>query len=251
MDLDWGDGDYGTTAEQLQPAAARALSVAQLSRGERLLDLGCGNGNVTVLACRLGAEVTAVDPSARLLEVARRRVQIEGFNARFLRGEGARVETPDASFDVVVAVFSVIFAPDAQACVREMLRIVRPGGRLVVTSWLAEGAINDVAELIRPPGAPLPSSPWPFPSTIRELFARYPVDVSIDEDSLAFEGESAAAWFKDIEQNHPFWRLMKTTRAEEWDELRARSIEILERSNERSEGFRCTSKYLITRVDSR
>jgi SAM-dependent methyltransferase len=149
-----------------------------------------------------------------------------------------------------VAVFSVIFAPEAEPCVREMLRVVRPGGRLVITSWLAEGAINDVAQVLSPPGA-RPESPWPFADKVRDLFAAYPVAVSIEEAALSFESPSAAAWFADVESNHPFWRLMKTTRAEQWPELRARSLEILEGQNESDDGFRCTSKYLLTRVDRR
>ena len=148
MELDWGDGDYAPTAQQLEAAAERALEVAGVCAGEQVLDLGCGNGNVTLAAARLEAELTAVDPSVRLLQAARARAEQAGVNARFLTGEGARIEVPDDSFDVVIAVFSVIFAPDAKACAEEMLRVVRPGGRLLITSWLAEGAINDIAELL-------------------------------------------------------------------------------------------------------
>ncbi len=249
MELDWGDGDYGTTAKQLEPATLRALDSAKLSRGESVLDLGCGNGNVTLEAARRGAQVTAVDPSARLLQAAQRRAEAQGLNARFLQGDGARVEAPDASFDAVVAVFSVIFAPDAEACAKEMLRVVKPGGRVVVTSWLQEGAVNDIAEVIIPPDAPRPASPWPFTDKIRELFAPYAVDVSIEEDALPMRSSSAKAWLDDLEDNHPVWRMMKNVRAAEWDALQARSLEILERANEEPDAFCCTSKYLITRID--
>ncbi len=250
MELDWGDGDYARTARQLEVAAHRALDLAEVSSGERVLDLGCGNGNVTLAAARLGAVVTAMDPSARLLETARARAEAMGMTAHFVVGEGARIDVPDDSFDAVIAVFSVIFAPDPAACVQEMMRVVRPGGRLVITSWLAEGAINDIAELLRPADAPRPETPWPFEDKIRELFSHYAANVSITKDSLPFEGPSAKAWFDEMEVNHPAWRLMKTVRAADWEEIRTRSIEILRRANEVQKGFRCTSGYLLTRVDT-
>lgn len=128
MDFDWGDGSYDATARQLYPVAVRAVELASVQRGERLLDLGCGNGNVAVVALSGGAVVSAVDPSERLVEATRARIAAMGEQAHVIRGEGSHLEFADGAFDVVVAVFSVIFAPDAAACVREMLRVTRPGG---------------------------------------------------------------------------------------------------------------------------
>ena len=249
MDLDWGDGDYSLTAVHLEPVARRALDVARIAANEKLLDLGCGNGNVAIEAARRGANVTAVDPSARLLSAARSRANASGVVARFLHGEGARVPVPDDTFDAVVAVFSIIFAPDPNACVEEMLRVTRPGGRLVITSWRPTGAINTLSELIRPREASWADSPWPEAATIRELFAHYPVKLSFSEEGVPFESSSATTWFDSLEKSHPFWRLMKEQRAAEWTKLRAQSVNHLEAANESSEAFCCTSQYLITRVD--
>ena len=249
MELDWGDGDYSHTAVQLEQATERALALADVRKGERVLDLGCGNGNVTLAGAKLGAQLTAVDPSLRLLEAAQQRAQNEGIEATFHAGEGARIPATDDSFDAVIAVFSIIFAPDAEACVREMWRVVRPGGRLVITSWVAEGAIFDMSELLKPKDAPPNPSPWPFPDKIRALFQPYPASPSITQEILPFEAESAKAWFDSVEAHHPVWRMLKSARADEWPEIRRRSIDILQSANENEKGFRSTSKYWLTRVD--
>lgn len=249
MEFDWGAGSYEETARQLYPAAVRALDLAAVRQGEHLLDLGCGNGNVSVAALGRGAVVTAVDPSPRLLDAARARVAALGAQARVLSGEGGRLELASASFDVVVAVFSVIFAPDAAGCVREMLRVTRPGGRLVITSWEPGGPVNEISELVRPPGVQRPPSPWLALEAIRELFAPYRVEVIGSREQLPLRASSAEAWLADLEVNHPYWRAMRQQRQADWPELRRRSVEVLEAANEHPAAFCVTSTYLVTRIN--
>ena len=113
--LDWGLGRYESTAEQLLPAARVLIDSAALRAGERVVDLGCGTGNAALIAAGCGAQVIGVDPAARLLDVARGRAVSEGATITFLSGEAASIPVGDASADVIVSVFSVIFAPDALA----------------------------------------------------------------------------------------------------------------------------------------
>jgi 2-polyprenyl-3-methyl-5-hydroxy-6-metoxy-1,4-benzoquinol methylase len=112
---DWSLGRYESTAERLLPAARVVVESAALHAGERVLDLGCGTGNAALLAAACGARVTGVDPASRLLEVARARAASEGADITFLAGEAASLPVGDASADVIVSVFAVIFAPDAVA----------------------------------------------------------------------------------------------------------------------------------------
>jgi len=249
MDWDWGEGSYETTARQLEPAAARAVEVAGIQAGERVVDVGCGTGNAALLAARRGATVTAVDPSQRLLDAARERAAAEGASVTLAVGEGARIPADDGSFDVAVAVFSVIFAPDADRCVAELLRVVRPGGRVVVTSWQPAGAIFEASELLRE-GEPPRSSPWINERGIQGLFAPYGVTPSVEQATLPFVADSADAWFADVEANHPAWRAVRASWApEKWSAMRVRSLDILRRHNEDPAGFRVTSPYLITRAE--
>src|SRR5882762_8792091 len=103
---DWGQGEYEHTAEELWPAAERVVTDAGIAEDERVLDLGCGTGNVALLAARAGAEVTAVDPAARLLSVARERLAEEDLDADFVQASAGELPFPDESFDAVLSVFA-------------------------------------------------------------------------------------------------------------------------------------------------
>ena len=256
VDLDWGDGTYELMAAQLVPAARRALDFAAVGKSERVLDIGCGTGNVALLAARRADEVCGVDPAPRLLEVARERAATEGSRVDFVRGTAADPGVDPASFDVAVAVFSMIFAPDPAAAVAGVFRTLRPGGRMVVTSWRSEGPIHaSVALLFQaliPEPGPRPASPWSQPESLRALLARQDANVEVVEESLAFTAPSAAAWFEQHEAHHPFWRMARralTDRPDDYHRVRQRSIELLEDGNESRGDFRTTSRYLMARVE--
>lgn len=246
MDLDWSIGCYETTASQLEPVARHVVHVAQVSPTDDVLDVGCGTGNAALLAAERGARVTAIDPARRLLETAAQRAAAEQRVIRFVTGTAAEIPAPAESFDVVVAVFSVIFAPDPTAAVAEMWRVLRPGGRLVVTSWRPHGTIHDLLVPLLPADVPPPTSPWHHPATIERLFEPLHASTSIEQKALPIEAASADAYFDDLELNHPFWLQYRSTRRADWDSVRQASVEILRRGNELKEGFRATCEYLVT-----
>jgi ubiquinone/menaquinone biosynthesis C-methylase UbiE len=248
VQIDWSDGSYETTGAQLEPAAERALAVAEVRVGERVLDLGCGTGNAALAAARRGADVMAIDPAQRLLDVARARAAQASLRISFAPGHAAAIPAADRSFDAVVAVFSAIFAPDPQAAVTEMCRVVRPGGRLVVTSWVPTGAIHEVSQLISPAAEPRGDSPWTAEGSLYALFSPYTSQVTVAREMLAFAAPSAEAWFEIEERDHPFWRAARSVQADAWMDLRRQAIAVLQAANESPSGFRVTSQYLITRV---
>ena len=132
----WGDADYDRVARQFSPIHDGLVARLDPSAGERWLDIGTGTGEVALRAAQAGAEVTAVDISESLLEIARgkpgaERVTWELGDAQALRFEGA-------SFDVVVSAFAIIFAPDQEAATGELARVCKPGGRLGLTAWRPE-----------------------------------------------------------------------------------------------------------------
>jgi SAM-dependent methyltransferase len=141
---DWGVGRYESTAEQLLPAARAVVHSAAIRPGEHVLDLGCGTGNAALLAAEHAGQVTAVDPAPRLLEVARARAASEGRKVAFLPGEAASLPAGDASVDVILSVFSVIFAPNPGAAAAEMSRVLAPGGRIVLSAWIPAGAMFEM-----------------------------------------------------------------------------------------------------------
>jgi ubiquinone/menaquinone biosynthesis C-methylase UbiE len=257
--LDWGDGVYELTAKELAPAAERAVEAAAVARGERVLDVGCGTGNAALAAARRGAVVVGIDPAERLLAVARGRAAEAGLSASFSVGDGAHVPAADASFDVVLSVFAVIFGQDAEAIAGELLRVVRPGGRIVITSWLPVGAIAEAGRILRDamaaldPQAPARVAPaWGDEGFVRRLFEPRGARVAIEPADLSFTAASPAAWFEEQERNHPVWRFLHrqvaATRPEIWDDVRTRSIERLTAWNEDPAAFRAKSSYLVVHV---
>ena len=216
------------------------------------MDVGCGTGNAALLAAERGARVIGVDPAERLLEVASDRARAGGLKARFIRGEAGSLPLPDASADVLVSVFGVIFAPDAGAAAAEMARAVRSGGRIVLSAWLPDGALFDVmrarAEALAgdTPVAPAPFA-WHDRDALSGAFAPHGFSLELREERLAFSGRSPADFLESEFRNHPLWI---GTRAEleprgEMEALRDRALEILEAGNEERGGFRLTSRYVI------
>ncbi|MEM6730412.1 MAG: class I SAM-dependent methyltransferase, partial [Myxococcota bacterium] len=248
----WGDGHYELTADVLAPVATLVVDKADIVASERVLDLGCGTGNAALVAARLGADVVALDPAPRLLEVTALRAQAEGLTVSVAPGEAANTNLSEDSFDVVVANFSVIFAPNAAEAVREMIRITRPGGRVVLTTWLTRGAIHDsVAAMLRYlPGADFPDSPWGSEAGLRTLFAGYAIDVQAR--TVPFNGESPQGWFDEQVAEHPAWRAIHSgikSAGGDWVACREEAIETLANANEDPSAFLVTSDYFLVRVD--
>lgn len=130
----WGarPQDWAMAAEQLSlPLLGAALDAARVSSGTRLLDAGCGAGLLAVLASFRGAQVSALDAAPGLVAIARQR--LPGADVR--EGDLEALPFADASFDAVAAVNSIFYAENMAAAMRELVRVVRPGGRVVVTAW--------------------------------------------------------------------------------------------------------------------
>jgi SAM-dependent methyltransferase len=253
MSMDWGIGNYERTAEQLMPVAEALVEVAAPSAGERVVDVGCGTGNAALLAARRGARVTGVDPAARLLEVARERAAAEGVDAEFVAGEAASIPLADGEVDLALSVFGVIFAPDPAAAAAEMARVTAPGGRIVLSAWIPDGAISRMARLSReavadargtPPSGP--PFPWHEPDALAGMLAPHGFSISAEERRISFTGESPAQ-FLDAESDHPLAvaaRAVLEPRGE-GEALRERMRQVLEEGNEDPQAFRVTSRYLI------
>lgn len=256
MALDWGLGHYETTAERLLPAARVVVESAAIQRGEQVLDVGCGTGNAALLAARCGAHVTGVDPAARLLEVARSRAVNEGADITFLRGEAASLPVGDATANVVLSVFAVIFAPDVSAAAAELSRVVTSHGRVILSAWVPEGTVFEATsaagEMVRQAvGAPPPPQPfaWHDRDALTALLGPHGFSVQVEEHRISFTNTSPAAHFEEESQNHPMAVagravLEKLGQAEA---LRGRLLPILEAGNEDPAAFKVTSRYIVAR----
>ena len=252
---DWGIGHYERTAELLLPAAQVLVDSANLRRGERVLDLGCGTGNAALLAAAAGAEVTAVDPAPRLLAVASETAERAGLDLVCQQGDAASIPAPDATFDCVLSNFAVIFAPDPDAAVAEIVRVGTADSRVALTAWLPGGALGALAStaeaMVRTalgaPPAP-PGFAWHDESSLRELFSRHGMKVEISgPHELVMSEESPEVFLEAEMTNHPLalagsevFRQRGMT-----EEARMRLLGVVREHNEDPRAFRSTSRYSV------
>jgi SAM-dependent methyltransferase len=255
--MEWSQGTYEEIADQLLPAAEVAVGQAAPSKGDRVIDVGCGTGNAALLAAERGATVTGVDPAERLLEVAAAEAARRGLEAKFVVGEAASIPAPDASADIVMSVFGAIFAPDPRAAAEEMTRVLDPGGRMLLTAWVPDGAISRAVRLTRqvvseiqgePPA--VPPFPWHEREALEELFEPHGLYLSLGEHRLSFTADSAEAFLEHGEQNHPLSIAARPIleKAGRHEDVRAGLLRLYEEANEDPEGFRVTSSYVIAEL---
>lgn len=173
MKATWMAGDYATFARYMEPGALEILSGWQIAPGSRMLDVGCGAGQIAIPAARAGVHVTGVDIAANWVEHARARAAAEGLNnAQFEEADAEQLPYPDASFDVVVSLIGAMFAPRPERVAAELVRVVRPGGRLIMANWTPSGFVGQMFKAIGkhvppPPGVP-PAGLWGDEATVRE-----------------------------------------------------------------------------------
>ena len=134
----WEKGDFTRIAEIMRESGEELVQKLGIARGMKVLDLGCGDGTTALPAAQCGADVLGVDIARNLVEAGNRRAQEKGLcNLRFQHGDGTDLAgLPDRAYDLVVSIFGVMFAPKPFEVAREMVRVTRPGGRIVMGNWI-------------------------------------------------------------------------------------------------------------------
>jgi SAM-dependent methyltransferase len=253
--VDWDRGAYEDTATELSPAAQRVVQDAQIAPGHSVLDLGTGTGNAALLASRAGANVTAVDPSRRLLEVARERVGA----GEFAVATAEDLPFGDQAFDRVLSLFAVIFTEHPAEAAREIVRVLKPTGKALITAWAPVGGMHEALGILgkaTSDAAQAPQRdrfPWGEPDKVGELFARAGADVAVDRAELSFDAPSAEAYVERFETRHPAGMLFRDvlTRNGSYEEKRAEAIEAIGRHNESGTALRVSSGYFVFTVEPR
>jgi SAM-dependent methyltransferase len=171
--------------------AGKLVKFAQISSGQKVLDVACGTGVVAVTAARRGAIVSGLDLSPVLLERAHHNADLAAVAIDFTEGDAERLPYPDASFDAVLSQFGHIFAPRPQTVLSEMLRVLRVGGRLAFSSWPPEHFTGRMFSFVAehsppPPGIEPPALPvlWGDPNIVRERLGAAVVDLMFGRDTL-------------------------------------------------------------------
>jgi len=161
----WEKGDFTRIAATMRESGEALVAALGVTRGMKVLDLACGDGTTALPAARLGADVLGVDISSPLVEARNRRAQAEGLkNCRFQEGDASNLsDLADQSFDRVTSIFGAMFAPRPFDVAKEMVRVTRPGGRIVMGNWIP----NDptlVAQILKISSAYSPPPPDGFVS---------------------------------------------------------------------------------------
>ena len=196
----WASGDFAIIGVTLQIVGENLAEAADIRAGERVLDVAAGNGNATLAAAHRFASVTSTDYVPELLDKGRARAAAEGLQIDFQVADAENLPFEDGSFDVALSTFGAMFTPDHAKPAREMLRVVRNGGRIGLANWTPEGFIGQLFKTIGayiPPPAGLKSPAlWGTEPHMVELFGTQATDIRTVRKNFNFRYRSAAHWIQ-------------------------------------------------------
>ncbi len=202
----WALGDYPAVATQLIPELGRVLvAEAGVQRGDRVLDVAAGTGNVAIPAARTGADVVASDLTPELLAAGRELASREGVELAWEEGDAEDLPYADGAFDVVLSSVGVMFAPRHQQTADELVRVCRPGGTIGLISWTPEGFVGELFRTMKPYAPPPPPGAQPPPlwgdeDHVRGLLGDRVTDVVARRQTVTVDD------FRTPEEWRDFWK---------------------------------------------
>ena len=191
----WEKGDFTQIAATMRESGEALVGKLRITKGLKVLDLGCGDGTTAIPEAKLGADVLGVDVAANLVEAGNARAKAEGLsNCSFQLGDATSLEElKDNSFDLVVSIFGAMFAPKPFDVSKEMVRVTRPGGKIVMGNWIP-GDPTLVAQILKVSSAYTPPPPdgfvspmlWGVEENVTERF----VSAGIPKENISFTKEA-------------------------------------------------------------
>ncbi len=180
---------FGPLEAVTTPAAARLVRFAGVAAGMRVLDVGCGTGVAAITAARQGAKVKAIDLTPQLLERARENGSLAEVSVEWREGDAEELPFGDVEFDIVLSQFAHIFAPRPEVALKEMLRVLRPGGTIAFSTWPPEslvGRTQEVRARYTPPSPLAVPSPdlWGDPGVVRQRLGSAVTDIVFDRGTM-------------------------------------------------------------------
>jgi ubiquinone/menaquinone biosynthesis C-methylase UbiE len=205
----WEKGDFTRIAETMRESGEALVQRIGITKGLKVLDLGCGDGTTALPSAKLGAEVLGVDIARNLVEAGNKRAAEHGLtNCKFREGDATNLQDiPDKTFDVVMSIFGAMFAPKPFDVAKEMVRVTKPGGKIIMGNWIP----NDptlVAQILKISSAYTPPPPegfispmtWGIEKNVIERFegAGIPAaNISFVNDTFVFNFPGTPAQFVD------------------------------------------------------
>jgi ubiquinone/menaquinone biosynthesis C-methylase UbiE len=205
----WEKGDFTRIAESMRESGTALVAKLGITKGLKVLDLGCGDGTTAIPAAKSGATVLGVDIAKNLVDAGNLRAKNEGLiNCTFQEGDATNLhELSDHSFDLVISIFGAMFAPKPFDVAKEMVRVTRPGGRIVMGNWIP-GDPTLVAQILKISSAYTPPPPegfispmlWGVESHVIERFSNAGAakeNISFVKDTYTFKASFSPAQFVD------------------------------------------------------
>ena len=205
----WEKGDFTRIAATMRESGEALVQRIGVKPGMKVLELGCGDGTTALPEAKLGAEVLGVDIATNLVEAGNRRAKEQGLaNLKFQEGDASNLEQlPDKTFDLVVSIFGAMFAPKPFEVAKEMVRVTRPGGRIVMGNWIP-GDPTLVAQILKISSSYTPPPPegfvspmtWGIENNVVERFTAAGVSadrISFVRDTFIFNYSGAPSAYVD------------------------------------------------------
>src|ERR1041384_7396006 len=262
----WEKGDFTRIAATMRESGEAVAKSLNIKPGMKVLDLGCGDGTTALPEAKLGADVQGIDIARYLVEAGNKRAAELGLtNVKFQEGDATNLQNvPDKSFDCVVSIFGAMFAPKPFDVAREMVRVTRPGGRIVMGNWIP----NDptlVAQLLKissnytppPPEGFVSPMTWGVENNVIERFTAAGVakeNISFQRDTFVFDFPGTPAEFVDAFRKYygptmnAFEAAEKQGKAEE---LQKKLEELFESENKSKDGTSIPATFLRVTVETK
>ena len=259
----WEKGDFTRIAAYMRESGERVVGRLGVKPTDKVLDLGCGDGTTAVPLARTGADVVGIDIARNLVEAGNRRAAQMGLkNLRFQEGDAQDLAgVPDASFDLSMSIFGAMFAPRPFDVARQMVRVTKPGGRIVMGNWIP----NDptfVSQLLKVSSAFTPPPPegfvspmlWGVESNILERFEKAGVpaaNVSMARETYLFEGGGTPESY--IEEFRQYYGpTMNAFEAAQKDgkegDLRRQLVDLARAHNQSKDGISIPATFMLVTV---
>jgi ubiquinone/menaquinone biosynthesis C-methylase UbiE len=206
----WEKGDFTRIAETMRESGEKLVDKLEITKGQKVLDLGCGDGTTAIPEARLGAEVVGIDIAANLVRAGNVWAKAEGLShCNFYEGDATDLhDIKDGSFDLVVSIFGAMFAPRPFDVAREMVRVTRPGGKIVMGNWIP-GDPTLVAQILKVSSAYTPPPPegfvspmlWGVTENVTERFVAAGVlkeNISFQKETFTFKAHCPPSEFVDL-----------------------------------------------------
>ena len=236
----WGSGDYAVIGTTLQIVGEQLCEAIDLRSTDRVLDVAAGNGNATLAAARRFADVVSTDYVPALLARGQERAAADRLAVTFQEADAEALPFEDASFDVVMSTFGVMFTPNQERAAGELRRVCRPGGKIGLASWTPEGFIGQlfkvIGQYIPPAAGTRPPSLWGTSAHIAALFESDAILVA-ERRQFVFRYKSPAHWLEIFRSYYgPIVKAFAAVDAEKREALAADIYALIDRFNMAGDG---------------